>query len=494
MEVSKSVASDNLQPDLLYMDSVLVSTGRNQNDDVFLPSEMWKARSSPILKPVDWEHNTGKEIGEQTSHKSVVADNQIIGVMYNSYIALKDGSVLTEATIASDGFQVPSQFDIINQAVIYKYLFPRTAARIIRDAKAGKLFVSMEAWFNDYDYQVGNKIVARNEETAFLDTHLRAYGGTGKYKDVRVGRVLRNIVFGGIGVVSNPANKESIIQSFTNANTNLEDEKLVSNVIGNLTNDTMEVIEIMASEKTQETAVAQSISVEDYKEVVKKSAKAELELEAKDAELGAVRAQVESLNKTIEDMATAFESGKAALADVLGDSAAKLAKVSAEDYVGALADVIKEKLSAFADLNSKLAEATAKIGELETEKRSLARMTAIADMLAEFISDPAALAAKKEKIAKATQSLSDEDFQVSLADTKELLSLAVDKEKKAKEKEDKMEESEASAEDGVTDETVLDSVRSTASVAAGSESVVSQENSNDGYKSLAAALLQIKKN
>jgi len=52
------------QPDLLFMRSLLVSTGSNKNDDVFLPDEMWKARSTPILKPVDWEHNTGRELSE----------------------------------------------------------------------------------------------------------------------------------------------------------------------------------------------------------------------------------------------------------------------------------------------------------------------------------------------------------------------------------------------------------------------------------------------
>jgi prefoldin subunit 5 len=74
----------------------------------------------------------------------------------------------------------------------------------------------MECLFPDFDYALadagGNsRVVARNKETAFLTKHLKAYGGRGVYGGERVGRVFRNLVFSGKGLVETPANPESEI-------------------------------------------------------------------------------------------------------------------------------------------------------------------------------------------------------------------------------------------------------------------------------------------
>jgi len=71
--------------------------------------------------------------------------------------------------------------------------------------------------FKGFDYGLINeatgeyKILSRSENTAFLTKHLRAYGGSGKYQDHKVGRVLRSITFSGKGYVDKPANPDSII-------------------------------------------------------------------------------------------------------------------------------------------------------------------------------------------------------------------------------------------------------------------------------------------
>jgi hypothetical protein len=76
----------------------------------------------------------------------------------------------------------------------------------------------MECLFPAFDYAMispdGEKsILERNEASAFLTKHLRAYGGEGEYNNYRVGRMLRNLSFSGKGLVSNPANPESLILS-----------------------------------------------------------------------------------------------------------------------------------------------------------------------------------------------------------------------------------------------------------------------------------------
>src|SRR5688500_14887359 len=43
-------------PDLMYGDAILVSTVMNNNDDVFLPSETWTARNTPVNTPFNDDH------------------------------------------------------------------------------------------------------------------------------------------------------------------------------------------------------------------------------------------------------------------------------------------------------------------------------------------------------------------------------------------------------------------------------------------------------
>lgn len=92
---------------------------------------------------------------------------------------------------------------------------------IISGIANNKWFVSMEALFNNFDYAMDDgvtaKVIARNEKTAFLTKHLRAYGGNGVFNNIKIGRVLKNIVFSGKGLVRKPANPESIIFDETEA-------------------------------------------------------------------------------------------------------------------------------------------------------------------------------------------------------------------------------------------------------------------------------------
>lgn len=194
------------QPDLIEMESILVSVGANKNDDVFIPSELWAARFSPISKPVNWEHNSGKEV-EQPNR--VVEDNQIIGHTFDCYAIDLEGKVIA-------GDVPPEAFHLVTKDYLYKYLFPKATSRIKAGCEKGDLFVSMESWFKDYDYLVDDKVVARNEETAFLDHYLSSYGGNGVYKDKKIKRVLRNYTFGGKGIVKRPANPPSVILSVGN--------------------------------------------------------------------------------------------------------------------------------------------------------------------------------------------------------------------------------------------------------------------------------------
>lgn len=201
-----ATAENKGQIDLHYIKTVMVSTGWNKNDDVFDAVEMWEARHSPEDKPFNFEHNQADIIGHITGSQVVDADMRPI----------------PETTPASE---LPDPYHIVTTAVLYKiWEDPERQARmdrLIAEIARGGWFVSMEALFHGFDYSIktekGRRIVARNEKTAFLTKHLRAYGGDGTYEGAQIGRVLRKIVFSGKGLVKKPANPDSVILESANA-------------------------------------------------------------------------------------------------------------------------------------------------------------------------------------------------------------------------------------------------------------------------------------
>lgn len=193
----KAESANPEQVDLYYLKSVLVSTGWNKNDDVFDASTTWAARTTPEDKQFNLMHN----------------ENDIIGHITGSYVVDREGNVVNDDT-------QPDDFDIITEAVLYNsWTDPENRQRmsqIIAEIEQGKWFVSMECLFAGFDYalldgQGGAKLLARNEGSAFLTKHLRAYGGTGEYEGYKIGRSLRQISFSGKGLVSQPANPRSVI-------------------------------------------------------------------------------------------------------------------------------------------------------------------------------------------------------------------------------------------------------------------------------------------
>lgn len=475
--MSKAIASESLQPDLLYMRSVLVSTGQNKNDDVFLPSEMWAARNSPSLKPVNWEHNSGRELDDSENPKVLITDNQIIGSIYDCYVADKNGNKVSNTAQASE--RVPENFDIVIESVIYKFLFPKTAAKIAQGATQDKLFVSMEAWFSDYDYLVGQKVIARNEETAFLDRHLRANGGDGTFGGNNVARILRNIVFGGVGVVAKPANTDSVIQTITNASeednvpTNAE-EMIVANTIGNLDSiSTEDFINMADNANTKAVASTEAgvVTHDDYKEVVTQLVKAQHDAEMKSQELETATAKADELQSVIDNLKSSFTKGTSVMQGVLGDEAAKrLAEADAADFFSVLSEVISEKIDSLSKASDELENVKAELAKLENQKRlteRLAQIDAELGLASTDSDDENTTAAKKEqrsKFASAVENLDDAGFNAWLDNMKGFRALS----KPVKDETPVTETQETEAQLGI-----LDSVKASETApAAGADSAV----------------------
>lgn len=188
------------QPDLALVVAILVSTGWNGNDDIFTPDETWKARSTPLHKPMNDGHQ----------------GDMVLGHIVEARVLDKSGNEIIETP--------PDEFDIEVAGVLYRGV-PELTDRIneiIAKAETGEMFVSMEVWFSDFDYGVidpetnTTKFIERTEATSFLTKHLRIYEGTGEYQGYKIGRVPKNMIFGAQGFTENPANPESVIKVVAN--------------------------------------------------------------------------------------------------------------------------------------------------------------------------------------------------------------------------------------------------------------------------------------
>lgn len=275
-----STPSNPNQQDLYYLNSVLVSTGWNKNDDVFDPSEVWTARNTPVDKQFNFMHD----------------EHDIIGHITGSLVLVDGVEAETQ----------PETFDVVTSAVIYTSWSDleqkERITTLINEIDDGKWAVSMECLFNDFDYAVitetgDHKVIARDETSAFLTKHLRVYGGTGKYENYTVGRKLKNIIFSGKGLVDNPANPRSIILKKDVNPFNAKSELTVASLT------TEKNMDLDTLKKENERLQAELAKVQ-----TEVNSKASLEAQAKidtlegtvaskDAEIAALAARVAELNE-----------------------------------------------------------------------------------------------------------------------------------------------------------------------------------------------------
>jgi len=325
---------EQAQADLAPIVSILVSTGWNLNDDVFLPDETYAAKDTPVHKPINVEHER----------------DRIIGHIIESRAVDKESNTVTVA----EGESPPDLFDVEVGGVLYRSLgeLSETIAAIIEDAENGRGYVSMEAWFTGFDYGLRDRatgvthVVKRNETTSFLTKHLRVFEGTGRFQGYDVGRVLRNVTFAGKAIVANPANPESVIKV---AARQMEDHSARMYVAAEL-NELLE-----GEEGMKELEEIKAKLAEATKEIASKSeevTKLTGERDAIAAELATLKEQVEVLTaeKTesegrLKEAAERAEKAEAGLGEVKAKEAARdrLAKLSAvtkiEDEAAALAEL-----------------------------------------------------------------------------------------------------------------------------------------------------------
>lgn len=366
---SVGLAHSTEQPDLYYLEAVLVTAGYtpdperkvpvgwNRNDEFFDTTEAWLARSTPEDKPLNRNHDCHDIVGHITGCSAEALDG---------------------TPIPDDAVAIPEAFNLVTKAVLYRVWYdgPELAHdedreadidALIAEVEAGKWHVSMECLVRDFDYALLNKdgtveIVARSKATAHLTNHLRAAGGKGVYEGRKIARMPRKIIFSGKGLVASPANPKSVVRAETD-----EPPAFLSNI----------------DEKS-------NTNPEEKAGGVYPSANLSVATEQTMQELEALKGQVAALQAQLADLTNENKNLKAGkLAELEGALASeKAAKAALEEAKKGLEEATKAATAQFKAeaekaaqekqaLETALAEARGELDRLAADKKNLERTTAL---------------------------------------------------------------------------------------------------------------------
>ena len=366
-------ASDD--QDVYKVYSVLVTTSWNKNDDVFDKSEVWAAKNTPKYKPTNIEHD----------------ERQIVGGIIDSW-AVDDKFFLMEENV--DNKNLPDHYHIVVASVIYKQwqdpAYQNRANNLITEIEAGEKYVSMECLFHGFDYAIvdpngKHHVVARNDESAFLTSHLRAYGGKGIYQDHQVGRLLRNITFSGKGFVAKPANPESVIfdntkvfdfQSASTSSKNMFSDKIgvitpveahnnkfvdtqesfdMSNdILNDQIRDLKEALEAAQADNKQLSDKLATANVEKYEitisELTEAATVAAAQVEKAEADLAEANSSIETITSDLEEKTQALEKAESYISEMKAAEKKRVREASLSE-AGLSAEEAAAKMELFGDLS-----------------------------------------------------------------------------------------------------------------------------------------------
>lgn len=184
------------QPDLLYLKFKLAHEGANKNKDGFKKEDLEKAKDTPVLKLIDWEHK-----------------EKVIGSIYHSEFV---DSTEKEAKAKKE------KAHIVCEGVVYKYKFPDEAKKIVSRYKNGILGFSMEAWYASCECSVcGEQFPSELHDEGEYCEHLNARHNEAHASYGAI-RYLKDFFFSGVGVVEDPADVEAGALALANKKEGIE--------------------------------------------------------------------------------------------------------------------------------------------------------------------------------------------------------------------------------------------------------------------------------
>lgn len=274
-ETAKVIAfNDNtieLDPDLQYIRFIMCHEGMNANGDTFTKEVLRKAQFTPRFKPVDWEHG-----------------QPMIGTILDSrYAEDATGRGYIEAI-----------------GVVWKFIYPELADAIKQKSASGELRLSMECYYRDATYKVGDQLYPQEqaEKMGIIPYVGRSYLGMGT-----VQRVFTDVLFGGVGVVANPADKEAVFLAVAKDLSSQEPTSASELIrpINDLTQRTHD------KETNQAVVVAKYVKAFDSAKSTIVASFNDGTLKSKDQLVAEVRQAVDSLVSEITSISNAYYKGVA---------------------------------------------------------------------------------------------------------------------------------------------------------------------------------------
>jgi len=273
-EAAKAIAfNDNtieLDPDLQYIRFIMCHEGVNANGDYFTKEVLKRAQFTPRLKPVNWEHG-----------------QPMIGTMIDSrYAEDANGRGYIEAI-----------------GVVWKFIYPELADAIKQKSASGELKLSMECYYKDANYKVGDQIY--DQETA-EKMGIVPYVGR-EYLGKKVERIFTDVLFGGVGIVANPADKEAVFLAVAKDLDNQESTS-ASDFIRPVTDFRQRTLD---RETTHAVVVAKYIKALDTAKSQIVARFNDESLKTKDQHISEVRSIIEGMLSEINKISTAYHKGVA---------------------------------------------------------------------------------------------------------------------------------------------------------------------------------------
>jgi hypothetical protein len=432
-----------IQRDLAYGSCIYVSEGENANGAYFLREELIKARKTPILKPVDIEHNP--EI--------------IVGVMYDSALMTQRGLLIKEEDIVYNDIaerhyildenknENTDKLDIKTNFVLYKYMFPQVVDELSRhqfNEKNSKYYVSMEVFYNDFGY------IFNNDESTLVRVKNNLEGKElyARYEKCvnrlapdgrHVSKVYFNFTFGGVGIVEQPANKRSYLLDLAIKNNSSAVVDSVTSGMDKHTHTNFENDEnLLQGEEMLETKDKAAID-----KLVTEAMTANPEIKADTARIGVLEKRIEDLTKDNADLKVKFDSATDTV-DVLSTKAETISSTLSETE-SKFAQDLAGKESEIQKLKEDLAKAVDELTSIKQEKVGLDRIVELETAGVKF-------GERKDDVLSRISKMSDVDFASYKEDMLSVLSSIAakaaemtDEEKKAMEEKKALEDKKLKA-------------------------------------------------
>jgi len=188
--------SEGTVKDTLIVKFKLCHANKNANYDIFTKEELRKSYYTAVGKAIDMGHDKTYTIG-------YISDAVFVDTQEDKIYYYKENKEQIEESddLYSYGYKIGEDSYVYCEGVIWKKRYEAEAEEIRDDFESGKLFFSMETYFEKCRCETCGVLAIGEDEYC---THLENRFQLG------TGRILIECTFAGVGKVEHPADKDAV--------------------------------------------------------------------------------------------------------------------------------------------------------------------------------------------------------------------------------------------------------------------------------------------